>query len=454
MAATTLPAWRPDQYADVLSIGRRPLLERAICAYFEWLPLLWLCGLVLPLAFLIFFPAFAVFGRTRRALFYALPWFAVGIAQYISVLVNWNQSHEPAIVLLKHLVAGYVSGWLLLGAAIGVGASGILDPERLLRSIARISYYVLLLAVPAYMLALYLPYDSLFFVSPVGHLVPATFASRNFAFGVFVYNWEDFGGGLFPRLSLLCPWPTAMGAAGVCMTFIALNLKNRWERRAGIAGGVLMVLASMGRLSLLTLVICLLVRWFLGRRRPYQICLVYSMLVVVVVGLLLVQEPGALLKSFMDRFDETRPGASEVRNEVYEANWKGFSEAPWLGHGWPGEPLATEHVYGTDGGMVVGSHSTVSGLLYKGGIATFGLFVLAMLCTIMGLLGQRNSRWWKNNLMITLGIGFTCFGEGLESLVLPMLFAFVWIGVSLARPIGAGDGRMSTDIRDAHNVVL
>ena len=112
-----------------------------------------------------------------------------------------------------------------------------------------------------------------------------------------------------------------------------------------------------------------------------------------------------LLKSVMDRFNEARPGASEVRNEVYEANWKGFSEAPWLGHGWPGEPLvASEHVYGTDGGMVVGSHSTVSGLLYKGGIVTFGLFVLALLCTVIGLLRQRSSRWWKNNLIITLGI--------------------------------------------------
>jgi O-Antigen ligase len=449
MATTVLLTRLPDQYADVHSTGRRPLLERAVCAYFEWLPILWLCGLILPLAFLIFFPAIVVFGRSRRALFYALPWFAVGIAQYISVLVNWTQSHEPAIVLLKHLVAGYVSGWLLLGAAVGVGASGIVDPERLLRSIARVSYYTILLAVPAYMLALYLPFDSLFLVSPVGHLVPATFASRNFAFGIFVYNWEDFGGSLFPRLSLLSPWPTAMGAAGVCMTFIGLNLKGGWERRGCIAGGILMVLSSMGRLSLLTLVICLLVRWIVGWNRPYQICLVYSTLLVVVVGLLLVKEPDALLKSFMDGFNETRPGASEVRNEVYEANWKGFSEAPWLGHGWPGEPLATEHVYGTDGGMVVGSHSTVSGLLYKGGIVTFGLFVMALVCTIVGLLRQKNSRWWKNNLMITLAIGLTCFGEGLESLVLPMLFAFVWIGASLARPGVWTTGHISTGINDA-----
>ena len=196
-----------------------------------------------------------------------------------------------------------------------------------------------------------------------------------------------------------------------------------------------MVLASMGRLSLLTLLICLLVRWFLGWRRPYQICFLYSMLVALVAGLLVVQEPGPLLKSFMDRFNEARPGASEVRNEVYEANWKGFSEAPWLGHGWPGEPLvAGDHVFGTDAGMVVGSHSTVSGLLYKGGIVTFSLFVLALLGTTIGLLRQRKSRWSKNSLMIVLGIGFTCFGEGLESLVLPMLFAFVWIGASLARP--------------------
>jgi hypothetical protein len=389
------------------------------------------------------FATFLLYVRSRRGLAFALPWFAVGTAQYLSVVINWASAREPATILLKHLLASYVSGWFLLGAAIGIGASGIIEPSRLLRSIARVGYYSICLAVPAYFLALYLRQDSLFLVSPIGHLIPANFASRNFAFGVFVYNWEDLGGTLFPRLSLLSPWPTSMGAAGVCMVFVAMNLKGKWERRWCIAGGILMVIASMGRLAFLTLVICLLVRWFFNWKRPYQVCFIWMMLLVIVLGLLLVRQPGPLIDSLVDRFNEARAGASQVRNEVYEANWRGFSKAPLLGHGWPGEPLGgNDRVYGTDDGMDVGTHSTVSGLLYIGGLVTFSLFLFALLCTVWGLLRQKDSTVLKNTLMIVLGIGFTCFGEGLSSLVLPMLFAFLWIGTSLASPVCWGQHRM------------
>jgi len=141
---------------EVHSADGFSLPAEAICAYFRWLPALWLCGLTLPVAFLTFFATFLIYVRSRRAILFALPWCLVGAAQYLSVLINWAQSGEPASVLLKHLVAGYVSGWLLLGAAIGIGASGIVDPTRLLKSIARVAYYSIVFAVPAYVLAFYM----------------------------------------------------------------------------------------------------------------------------------------------------------------------------------------------------------------------------------------------------------------------------------------------------------
>lgn len=412
------------------------LPERAICAYFNWLPVLWLSGLMLPLAFVIIFGTFSLYVRSRRALAFALPWFAVGAAQYLSVIVNWAQTRSPAAILLKHLLASYVSGWFLLGAAIGIGASGIIEPSRLLKSIARVSYYSIFLAVPAYFLAFYLRQESLFVVSPIGHLIPASLPSRNFEFGIFVFNWEDLGGISFPRLSLLSSWPTAMGAAGVCMVFVAMNLKDRWRRRGCMAGGILMVIASAGRLAFLALLVCLLVRWFLNWKRPQQLSFIWAMLSLLVLAPMVVRQPGRLYDSLTDRFNEARPGASEIRNDVYEANWEGFSKAPIWGHGWPGETLVDDdNVYGEGGGaMVVGSHSTVSGLLYVGGLVTFSLFSFAFLWTVGGLLRQRGKGGVKNTLMIVLAIGFTCLGEGLPSLVLPMLFAFLWIGVSLRAP--------------------
>lgn len=412
------------------------LPDKVICGYFMSLPALWLCGLMLPAALTIICVTWLVYIRSRRALALAMPWFAVGIAQYLSVLINWSVTGESAGVLLKHLLASYVSGWFLLGSAIGIGASGIVGRTRLLRSIAHVSYYSIALAVPAYLLAFHGGHGSLFFVSPLGHLLPSSFASRNFAFGVFVYNWEDFGGALFPRLSLLSPWPTAMGAAGICMAFIAMNLRKTWERRWCIAGAVLMVVASMGRLAFLTLLACLLVRWFLDWKRPYQICALYLLLLGFVTLLIVIPEPGVVGQAVVRRFQDARPGASEVRNEVYEASWKGFYESPLFGHGWPGKPLATERVYATDGGMDVGTHSTVSGLLYKGGAITFCVFSFAFVSTAGRLLRQTDSALRKNTLMIFIALGVTCLGEGLESLVLPMLFVFFWIGAAITAPSG------------------
>jgi hypothetical protein len=411
--------------------------EKAICAYFNWLPALWLCGLILPLAFVVIFTSFLRAVRSKRCLSFALPWFAVGTAQYVSVVINWASTREPATILLKHLLASYVSGWFLLGAAIGIGASGIIEPSRLLHSIARIAYYSILFAVPAYLLAFFLHRDALFITSPIGYLLPDTFASRNFSFGIFVFHWEDLGGALVPRLSLFSPWPTAMGAAGVCLVFVAMNLKRKWERVWCIFGGVVMVVASVGRLSLLALAACLLLRWFLDWKWRLQVSTLAMGLVLVSAGLLAAGNPGLAVDSVLDRFNAARPGASEVRDEVYEANWRGFFEAPVFGHGWPGEPTVegTDDVYGTEAGMLVGSHSTVSGLLYLGGLATFCSFLFAFLHTVWGLFRETSSSRRRNNLMIVLAIGLTCFGEGLSSLVLPLLFAFLWIGTSLRLPV-------------------
>jgi hypothetical protein len=183
------------------------------------------------------------------------------------------------------MVASYVSGWFLAGAAIGIGASGLIRAPEVLKSIVRISLYSIALALPAYLLAFYLHTESLFILSPAGHLVPPTFASRNFAFGIFVYNWEALGGTPLPRLCMMFPWPTAMGTAGVCMTLIVVNVRDKVRRRWGMAGGVLMVLASLGRLAFLAMILCLLLRRFLDWNRTNQIlgaCIVLLLIVAVI----------------------------------------------------------------------------------------------------------------------------------------------------------------------------
>lgn len=413
--------------------------ERAVSMYFILLPLLWMTGLLLPCGLALIFGLFVLTVPTRHVFSHALPWFAVGLCQIMSVITNLISGGESAAMLLKHCLSSYVLGWFLLGSAIAVGASGQIRSEILLGSIVRLGRYVLLLCIPAYALAFCLQQESLFLLSPLGHFIPESFASRNFSFGMFIYNWEDFLGRPFPRLSLFFPWPTAMGAAGVCMVFICMGVENRRQKLIGIVGGTVMVLASMGRLAFLALAACY-VFWLLMKMKPQQAMAIVAT-GVISLGIAFITPQihlNEIIAATSQSFNDTREGASEVRDAVYEASWAGFKMQPWFGHGWPGEALFTnDQVFDTTGVMVVGSHSTISGLLYKGGLVTFTAFVCAFFLTVARV-AFRSTKNRPRALTVLLAIAFTCAGEGLESLVLPLIFVFLWIGSTISLPVMHG----------------
>jgi hypothetical protein len=89
-------------------------------------------------------------------------------------------------------------------------------------------------------------------------------------------------------------------------------------------------------------------------------------------------------------------------------------------------------ISGSEGAtMVVGSHSTVSGLIYKGGIVTFAMLVVALLSIVAVFVAAPHHRHLAHDaLAIVLGLALMCTGEGLESLVVPNLFAFLWLGIT------------------------
>src|SRR5262245_38176983 len=185
--------------------------ERLIVTYFAALPLLWMAGLVLPLALLMVFFILVRWVRNRRAWDLAWPWFAVGSCQIVAVAVNLGATGQPPWMIVRHLLASYVLGWFLFGACVAVGASGLLRPEALLRSISRVGIYCVSLAAVLYPLA-FLHHDRyLHVLTPIGRFLPVSLPSTSFFFGMLLYNWEELSGTTLPRLSLLFPWTTAMG---------------------------------------------------------------------------------------------------------------------------------------------------------------------------------------------------------------------------------------------------
>jgi hypothetical protein len=247
--------------------------ERWVCGYFTVLPLLWMAGLNLPGALAVTFGTLVFFVRSRRSLLLALPWLLVALAQTAAILANMIDQQQPLTMLAKHALSSYMLGWYVLWAALCVGASGILSARAFVRAVARIAFAYVILAVPAYLIALTSRAPFLVILSPVGHLLPAHSPATVFSFSMFVYVWEDFFGVLLPRLSLFFPWSTAAGYAGIFLVFIMLSEANVRRRRVGIAAAVFMIIASMSRLAWAAFVVCVAFRWFLQLPGRVQVIL-------------------------------------------------------------------------------------------------------------------------------------------------------------------------------------
>ena len=418
---------------------RSTLPERLIIAYLTALPLLWAIGLVLPLSVSMIggIALFAV--RTPRAWALAWPWFLVGACQLFASAANLVAADQPIILVIRHALASYVLGWFMLGACVAIGASGLLDAGRLLRAAARVGFYCVALALVLYPLALAQGWRYLHVLTPIGLLLPVSLPSTSFYFGMLLYNWEELFGVLLPRLSLLFPWTTAMGFGGLCLVYVCANEPVRWRRRLAIFSGVFMVAASMSRLAGLLLIVSAVLRRFLDLARPLQVVLVAlgvaGAAALGLVGTIGWGTPTAIGDMVHERFDDLRPSATRSRDLVYLATREGLANAPLLGHGWPGDPVYPEdfpQVMAGGGTMVPGSHSTYLGLMYLGGVLTLSAFVFALLRTTwMVLRANGPPALQRNTFMLLAMVALTGIGEGLYSLVVPTLYAFLWLGVAL-----------------------
>ncbi len=413
--------------------------ERVVLAYFTLLPLLWVVGLLLPCAVLMVFSIFCSAVRSRSAYALAWPWFVVGGAQLLASTANLVASGEPIILVIRHALASYVLGWFMLGACIAIGASGVVRASVLLRATARVGVYCVALAGLLYLLAVAHGERYLHVLTPIGRLLPVSLPSTSFFFGMLLYNWEELFGVMLPRLSLLFPWTTAMGFGGLCLIYVTVNEPERWRRRWAVASGVFMVIASMSRLAALGLLLSAALRLALTLPRALQALLVAgavsALAATALVSTVVAGSPLAAADALAAHFDDLRPSATRSRDLVYEATRDGLADAPWLGHGWPGEAVYPEdfpQVMQGGGTMVPGSHSTYLGLMYLGGVMTLAAFVFALLRTGWVALRASGAPALRYNTVVLLAVlGLTGVGEGLYALVVPTLYAFLWLGVAL-----------------------
>jgi O-antigen ligase len=144
-------------------------------------------------------------------------------------------------------------------------------------------------------------------------------------------------------------------------------------------------------------------------------------------------DPIENVKRLHDEINGARAGSSLARELIYEKSWEGFLQSPIIGHGWIGDSVHRREV------LPIGSHSTIYGLAYTGGLPTLAAFFFALSITLAALtwrfmrLAYGDPR--RSRMLVGVGLALSlatfCRYETLSNLTLPCLFLFTWIGACL-----------------------
>jgi O-antigen ligase len=144
--------------------------------------------------------------------------------------------------------------------------------------------------------------------------------------------------------------------------------------------------------------------------------------------------PFGLIDELYGSLNGARAGSSLARDIIVDESWAAFLRSPWIGYGWVGESVhPTEH-------LPIGSHSTIYGTLYTGGVLVFTTFALAM-AVMIALLGwrlacEKDTQRRKDievAMCLALILCISARYEALYSLSLPCFFYFAWIGAAAGR---------------------
>lgn len=413
-----------DREAETIAGG-----QRLINAFFKAVPVLWLGGALSPAGALILLYLF--WTRWPRGILISMvagSWIVIGLAQALAALVTASILGYGLVGSVGRTISLATIGWMLGGIAIAVGYSYRLAGPSTVRAITWMGLSILILAAVAAVLAAAGVSDATV-RAPLGLLLPDG-ATATFYFSISLYKFEESFGDAATRLILFFPWPTALSMGSIAIAAISLRDESRFWRLAGFAGGLTGVICSWSRIGFAAFVLMLACEiWFRCGRlaRATMIALPCTVLLLV---LLSGTDPIQELVNARQSVDSARAGSSEARELIYERSWEGFLESPWFGHGWIGPSVHPIEE------LPIGSHSSIYGLAYTGGVVTLGAF-LAMLALTLGATfacASSNDRRGTGRTAFALALTLAVFSpyEVLFSFTLPCLFLFTWIGGALA----------------------
>jgi hypothetical protein len=338
-------------------------------------PIWWVTGLQLPLGFaLVGFLFLRRLPQSVPSCMLALLWYGAAAAQVLSVMINREDREESLSWTLHAMTSFSVIGWVFLGACLAVGAEGRLSGSRIVRAASIQSGLILLFSGIALLVGL-AGYDHYYFVSPVGMLLPKSPIIMQ-QFTVKLFTHEDFMGDDTIRLCLFFPYATVLGFGALVLGIVGSLDPSRFWRAVALAGAAVGVVLSYSRAAGLAsvLVVALWVFW----RLSFQLKLALIMLAIIVLNAAVLGgwDPIAAIREFYATLQNARAGSSAARMLIDAESWRHFLESPVWGYGWYSSEVARWLR------VPLGSHSTIYGTLYTGGLVTFSVVAAAYLAMV------------------------------------------------------------------------
>jgi hypothetical protein len=393
-------------------------------------PLLWLLGALSIAGIVVLFRAvLRSWPRGRATNTVVFAWLAIGVAQAGCSIFNGILQEDLGLGL-RNALSFSVLGWIFGGLAIAMGAAWNLAGPKPAQWVGYLGLYTLGLAAIA-LVAWSLIGDDLIFPTPILAVFPNSNVARFYASIVLLHKEETLGESVV-RLCLFYPWPPALGIGSACIALIVTRARDwRWRAPAAM-GGLVGVVFSFSRLALGAGLAIALLLIFARLKRWMQWFAVFA--IAATLWLLRIEglDIVTLLTDAREAADSARAGSSFARQLIYDKSWQGFLDSPWIGNGWIGESVHRIE------SLPIGSHSTVFGLLYTGGIVTFGCFCAAALLTGAALLRcfLRARGDARDDALVGVALFVfllaCCPYESLFSLTLPCLWVFAWLGGCLA----------------------
>jgi hypothetical protein len=398
--------------------------------YLALTPLWWISGLLVPLGTLGIVWLYAVRPRTDRGVTAVCwLWFAVTAAQSASAGINWSFGDLSSGEFVRSIFSYSSAGWALLGMCIGVGCSYRLATPRLVRAVCLQALWILVTAALGYAVFAVRGDSQLEMPSLMAMALPSLAAPGKLDFVVRFFLSNEFMGDSMFRLVLFFPWSTGLALAGLTIILIAFSERSTLWRTVALVGGTVGFVLSYSRAVFAASVVAATVIVSVRSRPRTILWLVIGAGILADLALLKGLGPETGFSDVYHAFTQARPGSSEAREELYRATWRGFTQSPWIGHGWFGQTYARWMP------VVIGSHSTFYGVLYQGGLTTFSILCVAYAATFflcLSRLRRNGGHAAPQSLALLIVFGITSYGENMQTLVPSLLVSFVWIGSEMA----------------------